>query len=127
MTSNQVNMNRNPTGKGGFGERPEDINRSGTWNPRMTFSFQCRRFMNMTVEEFKSWKELTADKDKTMVEELAYVAVLKARTEFRERQEVANRTEGMPKQSTDLTTNGKDISPVLVKFIDKNIDESTND
>lgn len=119
-------MNRNPTGKGGFGDNPQ--NRSnGRWNPDMTFSFQYRRFMNMTVEEFKSWKELTADKDKTMVEELAYVAVLKARTEFRERQEVANRTEGMPKQSTDLTTNGKDISPVLVKFIDKNIDESTND
>ena len=99
MTSNQDNMNRNPTGKGGFGERPEDINRSGTWNPRMTFSFQYRRFMNMTVEEFKSWKYLTADKDKTMVEELAYAAVLKARSDIRDRQEITDRTEGKPPQT----------------------------
>lgn len=99
MTSNQDNMNRNPTGKGGFGERPEDINRSGTWNPRMTFSFQYRRFMNMTVEEFKSWKYLTADKDKTMVEELAYVAVLKARSDIRDRQEITDRTEGKAPQT----------------------------
>jgi len=99
MTSNQDNMNRNPTGKGGFGERPEDINRSGTWNPRMTFSFQYRRFMNMTVEEFKSWKDLTADKDKTMVEELAYVAVLKARSDIRDRQEITDRTEGKAPQT----------------------------
>lgn len=99
MTSDQDNMNRNPTGKGGFGERPEDINRSGTWNPRMTFSFQYRRFMNMTVEEFKSWKDLTADKDKTMVEELAYVAVLKARSDIRDRQEITDRTEGKAPQT----------------------------
>jgi len=30
-------------------------------------------------------------------------------------------------EKKDITTNGKDISPVLVKFIDKNIDEPTND
>ena len=86
-------MNRNPTGKGGFGDHPE--NRSdGRWNPRMTFSFQYRRFMNMTVEEFKSWKDLTADKDKTMVEELAYATVLKARSDIRDRQEITDRIEG---------------------------------
>jgi len=42
----------------------------------------------MTVEEFKAWKDLTADKNKTMVEELAYVAVLKARSDIRDRQEI---------------------------------------
>ena len=98
MTSNQDNMNRNPTGKGGFGDHPE--NRSdGRWNPRMTFSFQYRRFMNMTVEEFKAWKYLTADKNKTMVEELAYVAVLKARSDIRDRQEITDRTEGKAPQT----------------------------
>jgi uncharacterized protein YdaT len=30
-------------------------------------------------------------------------------------------------EKKDITTNGKDISPVLVKFIDKNMDGSTND
>lgn len=31
------------------------------------------------------------------------------------------------KERVDQTTNDKDIPPVLVKFIDKNIDEPTND
>ena len=99
MTSYQDNMNRNPTGKGGFGERPEDINRSGTWNPRMTFSFQYRRFMNMTVEEFKDWYQKTSEKDKTMVEESAYNAVLKARSDLKNRQEITDRTEGKAPQT----------------------------
>ena len=99
MTSNQDNMNRNPTGKGGFGERPEDINRSGTWNPRMVFSFQCRRFMNMTVEEFKNWINITPEKERTMIEEQAYNAVLKARTKLDYLKEQNDRTEGKAPQT----------------------------
>ena len=88
----------NPTGKGGFGDHPENRNPGG-WKPEYTFSYQYRRFMNMTVEEFKAWKDLTADKDKTMVEELAYVAVLKARSDIRDRQEITDRTEGKAPQT----------------------------
>lgn len=58
--------------------------------------------MNMTVEEFKAWKDTTADKDKTMVEELAYVAVLKARSDIRDRQEIADRTEGKAPQTISV-------------------------
>lgn len=98
MTTQQDNMNRNPTGKGGFGDHPENRNPGG-WKPEYTFSYQYRRFMNMTVEEFKAWKYLTADKNKTMVEELAYVAVLKARSDIRDRQEITDRTEGKAPQT----------------------------
>ena len=98
MTTQQDDMNRNPTGKGGFGDHPENRNPGG-WKPEYTFSYQYRRFMNMTVEEFKAWKDLTADKDKTMVEELAYVAVLKARSDIRDRQEITDRTEGKAPQT----------------------------
>jgi len=98
MTSNQDNMNRNPTGKGGFGDHPE--NRSdGRWNPRMTFSFQCRRFMNMTVEEFKNWINITPEKERTMIEEQAYNAVLKARTKLDYLKEQTDRTEGKAPQT----------------------------
>ena len=37
---------RNPTGKGGFGDHPENRNPGG-WNPDFTFSYQYRRFLNM--------------------------------------------------------------------------------
>ena len=109
MTSNLDNMNRNPTGKGGFQERPEDINRSGTWNPKMTFGFQYRRFLNMPVKDFRKWQRETPENERTVVEEIAYTAVFKAKNVFRERQEIANRTEGMPKQSFDATSNGQTL------------------
>ncbi len=32
--------------------------------------------------------------------------------------EIANRMDGMPKQQTDITSGGKEIQPLLVKFID---------
>jgi len=120
-SSNLVRKLPNPTGKGGFQERPQDINRNGTWNPKMTFSHQYKRFLNMPVEEFRLWQKNTKDTEKTMVEELAYIAVFKARTEFKERQEVTNRTEGMPQQKTDLTSGGKPI-PLLT-----NLNVSNND
>lgn len=110
MTTQQ-DMNRNPTGKGGFRDHPENQSPGG-WKPDMSFSYQYKRFMNMDVEEFKNWKVKTADKDKKMVEELAYVAVLKARGEFKYLTEVANRADGMPKQSTDITSGGDKLSKV---------------
>jgi len=112
-SSNLVRKLPNPTGKGGFQERPEDINRNGTWNPKMTFSHQYKRFLNMPVEEFRLWQKTTKDTEKTMVEELAYIAVFKARTEFKERQEVTNRTEGMPKQEIS----GDPDAPLIIERI----------
>lgn len=37
-----------------------------------------------------------------------------------------DRMDGMPKQSTDLTTNGKDLQPLLVKFINDKSDRDTD-
>lgn len=103
-TSNLVKSVPNPTGKGGFQERPEDINRDGHWDPNMTFSYQYRKFNNMAVDEFKDWKD--KNPQRTMVQELAWTAVFKARTEHKYLTEVANRTEGMPKQAIDMTQSG---------------------
>jgi len=111
----------NPTGKGGFGDHPENRNPGG-WKPEYTFSYQYRRFMNMTVEEFKAWKDLTADKDKTMVEELAYVAVLKARSDIRDRQEITDRTEGKAPQT--VVVNGGFFSKEKLKV--EVVDEQRN-
>jgi hypothetical protein len=102
----------NPTGKGGFGDHPENRNPGG-WKPEYTFSYQYKRFLNMPVDEFKEWQSKTSDKEKTMVEELAYIAVFKARTEFKERQEVTNRTEGMPKQEIS----GDPNAPLIIERV----------
>lgn len=106
----------NPTGKGGFGDHPENRNPGG-WNPKMTFSYQYRRFLNMNVEEFKAWKDVVPDTEKTMVEELAYSAVLKARSNSDERKEIANRTEGMPKQPISIDPTDSELVKEKLKEI----------
>ena len=91
----------NPTGKGGFGDHPENRNPGG-WNPDFTFSYQYKRFLHMNADKFLAWDKETPDSEKKVVETIAWAAVYKARKDLRERQEIANRTEGMPKQSVDI-------------------------
>ena len=100
MTTKQVNMVRNPTGKGGFGDHPE--NRSpGGWKKENSFSYQMNRFKNMTVDDFLKWLKENPKDTRTMAEELAYARVFKARESLMEFKEVADRTEGKPIQKIE--------------------------
>lgn len=120
-STNQVDKNMNPTGKGGFGDHPE--NRSdGGWNKEMVFSFQYRRFMNMPVKELESW--LAKSKDTmTVVEHLAYKRVLAAKDSLPDVKELTDRTEGKAMQSIEHT--GKDGDAIetatTVTFIPKQL------
>ena len=90
----------NPTGKGGFGEHPE--NRSnGAWDSSNSFSYWMNKFKAMSVEDFKNYETIKPEKERTMAEMLAYARILKARHDLPEFIVVANRTEGMPKQSIE--------------------------
>lgn len=109
----------NPTGKGGFGDHPENRNPGG-WKPEFTFSYQYRRFLNMDVEEFKAWKEGVPDKEKTVVEELAYVAVSKARSDLRGRIEITDRTEGKAPQTVVIDGGFFNKDKLLVEVVDGN-------
>lgn len=63
-TSEQVNKPRNPTGKGGFKEHPENINKGGRL-PNPLKDFQRKEFMAMSdaekraflksVDKYKRW------------------------------------------------------------------------
>lgn len=112
-TSKQVRKAPNPTGKGGFAERPEDRS-SGHWDSKNTFSYQMNKFKNMTVKEFMEYEQTHPDSERTVAESLAYARVAKARKDLREFEVVANRTEGMPKFSVDHTTKGDKIDNVNV-------------
>jgi len=111
MTTKQVtDMNRNPKGKGGFGDNPQ--NRSdGGWKKEMVFSYQYRRFMNMSLNELNDWRGL-ADMDKKVVEELAYQAVMRAKASLPDVKEITDRTEGKAKESIDITTDGESLNKV---------------
>lgn len=116
-TSNLVNdkpkWNPNPTGKGGFQERPQDINREGNWEPRNTFKYQMNRFKNMTIKELEDWNKEMTKEVRTVAEDLAFTAVVKAREKLEYFRELSNRTEGMPKQTTDITSGGETLTGLI--------------
>lgn len=112
-TSNQVKHVPNPSGKGGFGDNPQNINRNGTWNPENTISFQYRRFLNMTPEELEAFQN-TPKSERTVAMDIAYSQVLQSRKSLPHAKEITDRTEGKAFQSMDITSNGKDVViPIL--------------
>jgi len=100
QATKQVKKARNPTGKGGFGDHPENQSPGG-WSSKNTFSYQMNRFKNMTVEEFRTWPENNPEDIRTMAEELAFQRVFSSRIDLNNFKEVANRTEGMPKMEIE--------------------------
>lgn len=105
------NMNRNPTGKGGFQERPEDRS-NGRWSKETSISYQYNYLIRLGLDEFKRWLIENPEGKRTMAQELAYQAIVKARTDLPYLKEVTDRTEGRAAQSIDMTSGGKPI-PLL--------------
>ena len=97
-TTNQVN---NPSGKGGFGEHPE-LRSNGRWSKENSFTYWMNYFKSLSVEEFKKYEDKKSEKERTMAEMLAYARVFKARSDLKEFEVVANRTEGMPRMPIDV-------------------------
>lgn len=91
----------NPKGKGGFIDNPQN-RASGYWNSEDSISFQYKKLVKMPVDEFKKWINKYPEKDRTVAQELAYNAVVKARKDLKYLIEVTNRTEGTAKQSIDI-------------------------
>lgn len=94
----------NPTGKGGFQERPNDRN-DGRWNKDDSISYQYNKLLRMPVEQFDSYIP------ETVAQQIAYKRLKIARTEagLMDTKEITDRVEGKAAQSIDMTTNGKDI------------------
>ena len=71
----------------------------------------------MTGDELTQWAKDNPPQKRKVAAHLAYIRIRGAENALDEFKEVADRTEGKPKQSTDLTTNGASLQPLLVKFI----------
>lgn len=98
-TTKQVKGN-NPNGTGGFGDNPQNRN-NGAWKKTETFRYWFDMFKEMTIGEFEQWQKDNPRDRRSVASDLALRRVLKAREDLREFQEVANRSEGMPKQTVE--------------------------
>jgi hypothetical protein len=117
-TTQQVSkkpQERNPEGKGGFGDNPKNRNPGG-WKKENTISYQYNRFMNMDPDELAEFADIP-NKDKTVAMEIAYQRVLASKKSLADVKEITDRTEGKAPQNIDLTSGGEQIAPILVKFI----------
>ena len=97
----------NPTGKGGFQERPQDRN-AGTWDSKNSISFQYHRFMNMPEAEFRAFTSKPAS-ERTMAERIAYNRVKAADKSLADVKEITDRIEGKAFQKMDITSDGEKL------------------
>lgn len=122
---------RNPTGKGGFGDHPENRNPGG-WKKENTFSYQMNRFKNMTIDELDEWNRTTPKSKRTVAEDLAFNRIFNAREDLAEFKEVADRTEGKAKQviETEATVqfkSNKEVADDLEKILMEGSEEPQNE
>jgi len=126
QTTEQVRKPRNPTGKGGFKDHPELINPGGRPKNQESFSYWMNYFKNLPISEFLGWLKKNPEDVRTVAAELAYNRVFNAREDLTEFKEVANRTEGMPIQSTDITSFGEKLEQLIIykpERLKKELDE----
>lgn len=105
MTTKQAkDMNRNPDGKGGFQERPNDRS-DGRWNKDESISYQYNKLLRMSPEALREFKA------ETVAQQIAYKRLMNAITDdgLNDTKEITDRTEGKAPQSIDMTSNGETI------------------
>jgi len=106
----------NLEGKGGFGDRPEDINKKGSPYAYNTFKALYRKYGIQTMQQLDE-----IDLSVIPVKEVAVIKVIKkmiTEEDFQAMKLWENREEGMPKQSieSDVTSNVKE--DIHIKIID---------
>ena len=105
-TTQQVTTPPNPTGKGGFGDHPENRNPGG-WNKEESISYQYNRLMRLSPEEFSSFKPAT------IAQQIALQRIKTAITNvgLLDTKEITDRTEGKAPQKLDISNPDGTLNP----------------
>lgn len=107
MTTKQAkDMNRNPDGKGGFQERPEDRS-DGRWKKEDSISYQYNKLLRISPDELNDFLP------ETNAQAIAKTRIIAARSEqgLLDTKEITDRIEGKAPQSIDMTSKGESINP----------------
>lgn len=106
--------NANPTGKGGFSERPE--NRSnGHWSKEESISYWYNKLLRISEDEFEQFKPANS------AQRIAWTKIQAAagRDEFALKctKEITDRTEGRPRQDIDMNVEQDEAMPIIKGFV----------
>ncbi len=111
-------MNRNPEGKGGFGDNPQNRNPGG-WVKTDTPRFKLEKMMKLSHKELQ---DFAMDEDQPLFDRK--LAKFIADGEWKTIREMVAEVYGTPKSTTDITSGGQPIKTV-VEIIDAR-SKSTN-
>jgi hypothetical protein len=111
----QVN---NPTGKGGFGDNPQNGKGGGRWNPKASIGYNRRKYVGMTDEELADVIKQGQQGLLTQAEKAALASVMSMGT-FAGRVEAEDRLEGKPRQQIDQQITQAAAPVINVKFVGK--------
>lgn len=107
----------NPTGKGGFQERPQD--RGGSWDKTLSRTYLLNKFQRMTQDELLEYMAARG-KRLTIVEQSCIQTVLetikRGNQSFKWIQEVSDRTEGRPRMQIDTTVATTEPPQINITF-----------
>lgn len=112
VTSNQVrNHIPNPKGQGGFGDNPQNINRSGHWKKEDTPRYKLETMMTMTEEELRIIAE---DKNQPLFERKIAIAI--KGSDWKTIESMINQVYGIPKAEVDMKVTD-DSMPLIKGFV----------
>lgn len=104
----------NPTGKGGFQDRPQD---RGSWTKDTSPTRWIREFSKLTTEEFN---EKIKDPNLTMVQKIAIKHILNASKDPKVAADYIDRLDGKARQSTDVSVTGYEPPRIIIESFDDN-------
>ena len=113
LASKQVANNNNPTGKGGFGEHPENITHDGRTKNQERYGYWLDYFKNLNQIDFINYPN--EHNDMSMAAIGAWNRMSRTIKHLDEFKEVANRTEGLPKASMEITG---ELKTLLVEYVE---------
>lgn len=104
----------NPTGKGGFQERPQD---RGSWTKDTSPTRWIREFSKLTISEIN---EKAKDPTLTMVQRIAIKHVINAYKDPHVTTDYIDRLDGKARQSTDVNVTGYEPPHITLEVFDDN-------
>ena len=120
---------RNPTGKGGFRDHPENRTTNGQWDPKQSYDYQLRKLRQMTVAELKEF--MAKPEDEMTVAQLealrVHMAAMRDPDQSRKGLDaldtIMKRLEGLPTQKVDQTITTPEQTSIKVEFTGKEPDD----